>query len=92
MGCVEVADAVGDDGEDAAAMAELCNLGGGEAGGEAVNSTFIGVDEFGGGAVRGEGAEDGSVPVVVGRESGGLLGLGNVDDVGFPAVGRGSDD
>lgn len=89
-GGVELADAVGDNGEDAAATAELCSLGGGEAGRKAVNSVVIGVDELGRGVVSGKGgerAEDGRVPVVVGGENGGLLGLGNMDDVGFPTVG-----
>lgn len=73
VGCVEVADLVWLDGEDAGDAAELGGLGGCEADGEAVDGGGVGVED--GGGVRGwrEGAEDGVVPVVVGGEEGWLL-------------------
>lgn len=83
-GGMKVADAVGDDGEDAGETAELFGLGKGEAGGEAAESAVVGVEEFGGGR---EGTEDGGVPVVVGGENGWLMKLGNVDDVSLTIAG-----
>lgn len=87
MGGVKLADAVRNDGEDAAAKTELCGLSVGETGGEAVDGAVVGVEEFGGVGGEGrDGVEDGGVPVVVGGENGWLLRLGDVDDVGLMTV------
>ena len=71
--------------------AELCGLGDVKAGSKAMDSVFVGIQEFSCGLLtiggeRREGAEHGGVPVVVGGEKGWPLRLGDVDDVGFMTV------
>jgi len=86
VGGVGVADLVGLDGEDGGVAAEVRELRRREADGEAGGSGGVGVEEggwLGGGR---EGAEDGSVPVVVCGEKRGLLRLRHVDYVGSWSV------
>lgn len=72
---MELTRLIGHDGENARDMAELSGLGWGEADGEAINGSVVGVEDLLGGGVWGgrEGLDDRFVPVVVGGEEGGLV-------------------